>query len=200
MRHLLAGVAFSLAAATLATPASAATTVFAGVLGPEVAGATGTGLVKLTFDTTAHTLGVQVEWAGLSAGTTVAHVHCCVAPPGTVGVAVTPGTLPGFPVGVTAGSYSALIDLTLNGSYTAAFLTGSGGTAAGAEAALLAGLQAGQAYFNIHSTRFPSGEIRSFPAPVPEPATWGLMIAGFGVIGGAMRARRRVVTRFEAGA
>ncbi len=28
-------------------------------------------------------------------------------------------------------------------------------------------------------------------AGVPEPATWGLMILGFGVIGGAMRSRRR---------
>ncbi len=29
-------------------------------------------------------------------------------------------------------------------------------------------------------------------AGVPEPATWGLMILGFGAIGGAMRSRRRV--------
>lgn len=28
-------------------------------------------------------------------------------------------------------------------------------------------------------------------AAVPEPATWGMMIAGFGVIGGALRTRRR---------
>jgi len=28
-------------------------------------------------------------------------------------------------------------------------------------------------------------------APVPEPATWALMILGFGAVGGAMRARRR---------
>jgi len=28
-------------------------------------------------------------------------------------------------------------------------------------------------------------------APVPEPATWALMILGFGAVGGAMRSRRR---------
>ncbi|MDB5453794.1 MAG: hypothetical protein JWO33_2372, partial [Caulobacteraceae bacterium] len=28
-------------------------------------------------------------------------------------------------------------------------------------------------------------------AAVPEPATWAMMIAGFGMIGGAMRHRRR---------
>lgn len=31
-------------------------------------------------------------------------------------------------------------------------------------------------------------------APVPEPATWAMMIGGFGAIGGAMRYRRRKTT------
>lgn len=31
--------------------------------------------------------------------------------------------------------------------------------------------------------------------PVPEPATWAMMIGGFGFIGGAMRARRRQTVR-----
>lgn len=31
---------------------------------------------------------------------------------------------------------------------------------------------------------------------VPEPATWGMMILGFGVVGGAMRRRPRVAVRF----
>ncbi len=33
-------------------------------------------------------------------------------------------------------------------------------------------------------------------AGVPEPAAWGLMILGFGVVGGAMRRRQRVSVRF----
>ena len=32
------------------------------------------------------------------------------------------------------------------------------------------------------------------PAAVPEPASWGLMLGGFGAIGGLMRARRREVS------
>lgn len=44
-------------------------------------------------------------------------------------------------------------------------------------------------YFN-DSTYF-TGTITS---PVPEPATWALMISGFGLVGGVMRRRNRQVT------
>lgn len=33
-------------------------------------------------------------------------------------------------------------------------------------------------------------------APVPEPATWAMMIAGFGMVGGAMRSARRAKVRY----
>jgi hypothetical protein len=36
----------------------------------------------------------------------------------------------------------------------------------------------------------PGDHLRVLTAGVPEPATWAMMILGFGVIGGAMRARR----------
>lgn len=40
-----------------------------------------------------------------------------------------------------------------------------------------------------------TGDIaRAFSAAVPEPTTWATMISGFGLIGGAMRRRRRSVT------
>ena len=79
-----------------------------------------------------------------------------------------------------SGTYSHVFDLTQAGSWNPAFVTASGGTTAGAEAALLAGLAADQAYLNIHTTSFNLGEIRGFLA-APEPGTFllaGAMLAG----------------------
>jgi len=72
-----------------------------------------------------------------------------------------------------------------------AFVTANGDIA-GAEAALLAGVASGHAYFTLHTTTFPSAEIAGFlrPAAVPEPATWALLIAGFGLAGASLRRRR----------
>lgn len=178
----------SAAALCAASPATAAVFTFGQFLSPEVAGATGTGYARVTFDTVLRTLRVQADWSGLTGTTTVAHIHCCVAAPGTVAVAVTPGTFPGFPVGVSAGSYDAVLDLGNSATYTAGFRVNfGGGTVDGAQAALLAGLQQNRAYLNIHTNLFPSGEIRGFLAAVPEPASWAMMIAGFGLAGAAVR-------------
>ena len=178
-----------LAAAFLAAPATAATVTYSLVFGPEASGATGTGSGTVVYDDVAHTLSIDVSWSGTSGTSTVAHIHCCVATPGagTVGVAVTPNTLPGFPGGVTSGSYAAVIDLTSTASYTAAFLSANGGTAAGAEAALKAGMDSGRSYFNIHTSAFGGGEIRGF-LQVPEPSLAGLLALGLAAL--ALRSRR----------
>lgn len=184
----------TIAAASLvvvaAGTAEAATITFKANLEPEAAGATGSGFVKVVYDDFAHTLAIDTTFSGLSGTTTVAHIHCCTATPGTgtVGVAVTPGTLPLFPVGVSAATYSTVIDLTQSTSFTANFRNNfGGGTDAGAEAALLAGMYAGTAYFNVHSTTFPGGEIRGFLA-VPEPGS--LLLLGTAAMA-ALAARRR---------
>jgi hypothetical protein len=173
-----------------ALTSSAAVLDFATTFSPEATGATGTGSGFFQFDTTNQTLFIDVSWTGLSAGTTVAHIHCCTSAPfaGTVGVAVSPPTLPGFPTGVTSGTYQTLINLTLTGVYGSGFLNTNGGTAASASAALLQGIQEGRAYFNIHSTAFPGGEIRGFLQPVPEPGTMAL--AGVALLG-LLTLRRR---------
>lgn len=189
MRRLVICAALSLAVAGMSAPATAAIHIFSTPLSPEVPGATGSGLVTVTFDTTLDTLEITASWSGLTGVTTVAHIHCCVAPPGFVGVAVTPGTLPGFPTGVDAGSYAVVLDLDDPATYTTAFRNANGFTPSGAAAGLLAGIQRGEAYFNIHSDRFRGGEIRGFLAPVPEPGAWAMLIAGFGAIGSVMRRR-----------
>ena len=61
---------------------------------------------------------------------------------------------------------------SLTATYNAPFVTANGGTAAGAEAALLAGIAAGKAYFNVHTQSVPGGEIRGFLQPFdPTPTS-----------------------------
>ena len=183
----------ALAATLVALPAAQAqVSSFAAGLGPEVAGARGDGAVFVEYNAGTQQLSIDAIWFGLSGATTVAHIHCCTTPPGagTIGVAVTPGTLPGFPVGVAFGSYSVTLDLTNPATFTTGFINNfGGGTVAGASAALLAGMTAGRAYFNVHSNAFPGGEVRGFLQPVPEPGTWGLMALGLAVVGVAARRR-----------
>src|SRR5262249_42319686 len=114
-------------------------------------------------------------------------IHCCTATPltGTAIVATTTPTFPGFPLGVTSGSYSMSFDLTQSSSFNPAFITANGGTTASAEAALAAGLVAGEAYLNIHTAMFPNGEIRGFLVPltvIAESDTRLFAVLGFGLL------------------
>ena len=135
---------------------------------PEAIGATGTGSGTLTYDDMAQTLAIAVSFSGLSGTTSNAHIHAPTASPGTGTAGVALLVVPsGFPLGVQAGSYNQTLDLTQTSVYNAAFVTNNGGTAAGAETALVNSFNAGTAYFNIHSSTFGGGEIRAFATPVP---------------------------------
>jgi hypothetical protein len=142
----------------------------------------GTGSAHVTFDVVAHMLHVQAAFSGLVGPTTASHIHCCVPQPANAGVATTVPTFPGFPLGVTSGTYDNTLDTSLLSSYNPAFVTANGGTAASAEAALFAGMVAGQSYFNIHTSSFPGGEIRGILV-TPEAGTLLLLSAGLAGLG-----------------
>lgn len=154
---------------------------------------TGTGDATVTIDVDADTLEVEINFSGLTSTAIVAHIHCCVDAPGTVGIATpTPG-FPGFPAGASSGSYLQTFDTTLAATFNPAFMLNNGGTEAGAEAALAVGLAAGQAYVDIHSTGFSGGDIRGFlqPAPAPEPEPESFTLLGIGLAGLIWARRQR---------
>lgn len=153
-------------------------------------GSPATGSAQITIDDVANTMLVTETFSGLIGGPAgAAHIHCCIPVGMSTGIAV---GFPGFPA-ATSGAYTNTFDLTNAAIYTAGFLAASGGTAAGAENALLTGLAAGQAYANIHDAAFVGGEIRGQFAPpattstAPEPAAWALALIGLGLTGAALR-------------
>jgi len=145
----------------------------------------------VTLDTVTNLLTVNVAFAGLVSPTTVAHIHCCAGPGGIAIPATTTPSFPGFPVGVTTGTYLQTFDLTLASSYNPAFITAHGGTVAGAEAAFIAGLTSGQTYLNIHTSQFPGGETRGQLQAVPEPASLLLLSTGLVAAAGTLRKYRK---------
>lgn len=173
---------------------SAPISYFANLNGPNESPSNvspGTGLANVTIDVVAHTMLVEVTFAGLLAPDTASHIHCCTDVPGvsTAGVATTTPTFTGFPGGVTSGFYFNTFDMTLASSYNPSFVTAQGGTTSSAEADLAAGIAAGKAYLNIHTSLFPGGEIRGFLDPVPEPST--LLLAGAALASLTLLRRRR---------
>jgi CHRD domain/PEP-CTERM motif len=193
MTRLSIFVVLAVAMLTIAPLTQATPTYFTAVLNgvnetpPTASG--GSGSATVVLDIATHMLEVIVAFSGLTGLTTASHIHCCT-PPGTNAIVATGvPTFLGFPLGVTSGTYDHTFDLTLASTYNPAFVTAHGGTVAGAEAALIAGLFAGQSYLNIHTNLFPGGEIRGFLFAVPEPST--LLLLGVGVLALGIAFRRR---------
>jgi hypothetical protein len=198
MKYKLLVVA--LAAVAMLIPASAApVTFYANLSGPaeEPANASpGTGVTFVTIDPDAHTMHIEAVFANLLGTTTASHIHV-VNGPGDADTSDTRGpvatsvpSFPGFPLGVTAGTFDNTFNTLDASSYNPSFVTNSGGTVEQAETELFSAITSGRAYLNIHSTQFPGGEIRGFLQPVPEPATVGLCVAALASLAVLKRRRR----------
>ncbi|WP_310497295.1 CHRD domain-containing protein [Sandarakinorhabdus sp.] len=150
---------------------------------PVATRATGFGKLFLAADRNSFT--VDIDFTGLSTNAVAGHVHCCASTAANGPVAIG-FSVPSATTGTITGNFNLLLQSTYNATF---FNTRGGGTIAGARSAFLAGLDGNLAYFNVHTSAFPGGEIRGQLGAVPEPASWAMLIAGFGLTGAAMRRR-----------
>ncbi len=177
MKFRLSSAISALLLTAASVPVSATTTSFIASLsaiGEPVPTSLATGFATVSFDDVAGSVSVQLSFAGLANTSAFGHIHCCTANANTGNAGVLLGFNP-LPA-ATTGSYSDLFTPS-----SATFNT------------LFAGVAAGKAYVNIHTPgTYGSGEIRGFlTAPIPEPETYALMLAGLGAV--AWAARRRSV-------
>jgi CHRD domain len=204
-------VALAIVAAALMLPAPAARAIpmtFGGILsGANEAppnNSPGGGTVTVVLDPTAETIQILASFFGLTTPDVAAHIHCCqttLGTPPTVGVATTVPAFAGFPLQVTQGTYlSPLFSLEDPSFYNPGFVTLQGGLEQ-AETALITGIENGLTYFNIHTTQFPGGELRTqllplgvqVPAPIVGAGVPGLVAGCLGLLALARRRRRQVV-------
>jgi len=127
---------------------------------------TGKGELRLALDEGATSLAFELEYSDLK-GTTVSAVHIHLGAPGTNGGPVVflcgGGGNPACPPSGAVTGTIAASDIVANAGQ---------GVEAGGFASVLDALRAGVAYVNVHTNRFPDGEIRGNIGWPPGKA-WG---------------------------
>ncbi len=166
----------------VAAPVHATTYVFSGTLNganefPANA-STATGSYNAVLDDAANSFFVNLSFSGLASNATAGLLHCC-APAGVNAPVIL--QLTGFPP-TTSGTYS--------------------NTLFGLTSADVTGIKSGLSYIDIITPMSPAGEIQGQLVPaavasVPEPATWAMMLLGFGFVGGILRRRQYTRTKLN---
>jgi len=120
---------------------------------PAGVSSTATGSFEATIDDAAQTIDYTLSYSGLEAPVLFAHIH--------FGNRFTSGGVSAFLCG-GGGKPSCPQSGTVTGTVTLADVIGpaSQGIAAGEFGELAAAIRAGVTYVNVHSTKFPAGEIR----------------------------------------
>lgn len=146
----------------------------------------GSGTVTVTYDEATQVMSFDIVYADLQSGPTNWRLHCCAGP----GVNTSAAIIEFDAVIATSGNYVFSRNLTTG--LTPGFVTSfGGGNDDAAIAALIAGLNAGEAYFIIATAAFPGGEVRGQLALVPLPAAAWMFIAGAALLAGRARVLRR---------
>ncbi|MEO5770504.1 MAG: CHRD domain-containing protein [Burkholderiaceae bacterium] len=179
-----------------ATPAFALVTQFnllgkagAGLLGGNenqavavVGGSGGEVGAGISFDDANNLLTINVAWGSgnsfvdLTGAAAAGHIHgvtAGIAPASfdqNAPVLIGLNALPGFNGSATDGGFSGSVTLAAEN---------------------VANLFAGQLYLNFHTATYPGGEIRGNMVPIPEPATYALMLGGLVAVAAYVRRRNR---------
>ena len=151
---------------------------------PLPSGSPATGSATISYASLTNTLSYSITFNDLTGAPGAGHIH--VGGVNDVGPVILPlSNLPAAPSG------------TFSGTLTAANLIPRPAVGINTFSDAIAAIAAGNAYVNLHTARFPGGEIRGqLPAApggvVPEPGT--IVLAGAGIlplVGAVARQRRR---------